>query len=485
MTRRLAGLVVLLALLAPAAAAHAADFTVNHGGNDGDDTPGDTQCETNVAGQCTLRAALEEANALAGTDAISFAGAITDIDVPSTLDASDQVSITGPVTLDWTGAAGPLLRFVVGAADSTIEDVDVLGGTTAGIDVATSGVTVRRTRVSGSGGHGIDLNGNAVTVTASPIFGNAGQPIADSPVAAPASLRVGPRQADGTLPVTGATTAGGVLELFRGNPAATSPIALIAGPLVPAGGFSHVLATEPQPASALSATITSAGTSGFAATTVPFDVVSPQLVGAVAISLNEVTVQLSEPVWADSVQAGDFALEMAGVARPIDGIRIEPGGAQVTLISSMPWGHGEAGRLSLGPPGSLLDAGGNASLAAATVGVAAAPGDLISPVGSSLSIRPSSLCVTRSRTCRRTGTTVRFVAGEGGRAHLVLMRGNRRIGEDEALSDVGRNRIRFNGRLGNRKLRAGNYRMLLYLEDAVGNLTLEPPLQLFTIRRTR
>lgn len=485
MTARLAGLAAVAATLALAPAAYAAPFVVNDAGDGGDDTPGDTQCETSVVGQCTLRAALEEANALGGTDTVTFAGAITDIDVPTTLQASDTVSITGPVMLNWTGNAGALLRLAAGAHNSVIEDLDMIGGITAGIEVNTTGVTIRRTRVSGSDGHGIDLNGNAATITASPIFGNDGQPIAESPVTSPQGLRVGPRRTDGTLPVNGSTPAGGVLEIFRGNPTATLPIALIAGPSVPAGPFAHVLATEPQPASALSATIRNGGTSGFAATTVPFDVVSPDLAGAVAISTNEVAVQLSEPVRADSVQAEDFSLQMAGSARPISALRIEPGGAQVTLTSSVPWGHGEAGALQLGPPGSLLDAGGNASLAATGVRVAAAPGDLIPPIGSSLSIRPSSLCLTISRTCRRTGTTVRFVASEAGRAHLVLMRGNRRIGEDEALSEVGRNRIRFNGRLGNRKLRPGRYRMLVYLEDAVGNLTVEPPIQLFGIRPSR
>jgi hypothetical protein len=463
-------LAALLASLVPAAAANAATFTVTD--------PGD-------AGANTLRQALDDANANPDADTIVFDPAVTDIDVLTTLEATETVTITGPVTLNWTGNAGPLLRLQAGAEDSVIEDLDVLGGTTAGIDVATTGVTIRRTRVSGSAGHGVELNNNRATITASPIFGNDGQPVAESPVPAPQGLRVGPRQADGTLPVTGTTSAGGVLEIFRGNPTATSPIALIAGPNVAAGSFAHVLATEPQPASALSATIRNAGTSGFAATTVPFDVVSPGLAGAVAISTNEVTVQFSEPLRPDSVQVEDFALEMAGAARPIIALRMEPGGAQVTLTSSVPWGHGEAGALQIGPPGSLLDAGGNASLVASGVRVAAAPGDLIAPIGSSLSIRPKSLCLTRSRRCRRTGTTVRFVASEAGRAHLVLMRGNRRIGEDEAISEVGRNRIRFNGRLGNRKLRPGRYRMLVYLEDAVGNLTIEPPIQLFGIRSSR
>lgn len=224
------------------------------------------------------------------------------------------------------------------------------------------------------------------------------------------------------------------------------------------------------------------GTSGSAAQTTP-EAAPPDLVGAVAISQNEVTVQMSEPLRPDTVDTADFALDMAGVARPISALRIEPDGAQITLTSPSTWGHGEAGNVTLGPPGSVLDVDGNANQASTTRRVAAAPGDFVPPVASSLSIRPRSFCLTRSRTCRRTGTTVSFVAGEAGRAHLVLMRGDRPIGTDVALSEAGRNRIRFTGRLGNRKLSAGNYRMLLYLEDEVGNLTVEPPIQLFSVRR--
>jgi hypothetical protein len=116
--------------------------------------------------------------------------------------------------------------------------------------------------------------------------------------------------------------------------------------------------------------------------------------------------------------------------------------------------------------------------------VAAAPGDFFGPVASSLAIRPRALCLTRSRRCRRTGATVRFLSNEEGRARLVVMRGNRRVGEDIANATTGRNTVRFNGRLRGRKLRAGSYRMLLFIEDRVGNETDEPPIQRFTVRRS-
>ena len=46
-------------------------FTVNSTGDGGDANPGDGLCDTG-AGECTLRAAIEEANAHAGDDGIFF-----------------------------------------------------------------------------------------------------------------------------------------------------------------------------------------------------------------------------------------------------------------------------------------------------------------------------------------------------------------------------------------------------------------------------
>jgi hypothetical protein len=43
--------------------------------------------------------------------------------------------------------------------------------------------------------------------------------------------------------------------------------------------------------------------------------------------------------------------------------------------------------------------------------------------------------------------------------------------------------LKFNGRLGSRKLRAGRYRLLMYVQDPVGNVTDQPPIVLFTVRR--
>src|SRR3990172_2701311 len=60
---------VLVQYVTPASTA---TLTVNSTGDGSDVAPGNGICETATPGECTLRAAIEEANALGGTDVISF-----------------------------------------------------------------------------------------------------------------------------------------------------------------------------------------------------------------------------------------------------------------------------------------------------------------------------------------------------------------------------------------------------------------------------
>ncbi len=103
---RLAGLAVLLLLAAFLAIdglreeAHAATFTVNSTGDEPDDIPGDGICHT-ALNTCTLRAAIQTANGLAGADSIQFsiAGVISP--------ASPLPVIFQPLSIDATAGAGP------------------------------------------------------------------------------------------------------------------------------------------------------------------------------------------------------------------------------------------------------------------------------------------------------------------------------------------------------------------------------------------
>jgi hypothetical protein len=80
--------------------------------------------------------------------------------------------------------------------------------------------------------------------------------------------------------------------------------------------------------------------------------------------------------------------------------------------------------------------------------------------------------------------TISFVTTEPGKARVVIQRGNKRVGT-RLYSGItaGPNTLKFNGRLGGRKLRAGRYRLLLFVQDPVGNVTDQPPITLFDIRR--
>jgi CSLREA domain-containing protein len=84
--------------------AAAATFAVNSNADAVDANPGDGVCQTTTPGQCTLRAAVQEANALPGADTItvpagtytlSIAGAGENAAATGDLDVTQDVSITG------------------------------------------------------------------------------------------------------------------------------------------------------------------------------------------------------------------------------------------------------------------------------------------------------------------------------------------------------------------------------------------------------
>ena len=109
-TRRivLAGL-ALCCLLAAGAPAHATTFTVDDDADEVDATPGDGMCAT-ASATCTLRAAVMEANALPGADAIDF---------------SQEVDFSGSVTLT---IAGPSEDFAASGDLDVLEDLEIGGG---------------------------------------------------------------------------------------------------------------------------------------------------------------------------------------------------------------------------------------------------------------------------------------------------------------------------------------------------------------------
>jgi len=285
------------------------------------------------------------------------------------------------------------------------------------------------------------------------------------------------------LRLSGSNPSGGTYEIFHGSPfSATEPTFLEAFGADP-GAFTYNFAGEPPPGDTFALTVTNGGTSEFATVAVPSDVTSPDIIRAGALSPTEVRIIPSEPLDPGSVQPQDFTLTMAGQDRPVSATATATDGSAVTLTSSG-WKAGEAGYVQLAGAGVLNDLAGNASQVTTRLRVAAAPGDFIAPIAGQLALSPRSICLTHGRGCPATGTTIRFVTTESGKATVVIQRGNRRIGKRVYNAvGAGLNSLKFNGRLGGRKLRAGRYRLLVYVQDLVGNVSDEPPIALLSVRR--
>ena len=368
----------------------------------------------------------------------------------------------------------------------SVTDPDIAGVAGDGMRLTGVGTTVSRGSIRGNNGHGVAISGQNNTVTRVTFYSNGGRPVSLGPganggIQPPQNLRIGPRRADGSLPLTG--TANGTVELWTGNPGSTG-VPTFLDALSAGGDFAYSFASEPAPGTVFSAMTISGGSSEFATVAVPSDVASPEIRSARALDTERVRVDPTETLDPASVQKEDFALNMAGADRAITDISVAPDGSFVTLVSSG-WREGEAGYVQVVAPGAVTDPSGNQSQTAPRLRVAAAPGDFRSPLGAKLAIRPKTICLTRGRRCRRPGMTIRFETPEPGKATIVIKRGNKIVGRRTYGNIVaGQNRLKFNGRLNARKLRAGRYRFLLYLQDMVGNVTDQPPITLFSVRRT-
>jgi hypothetical protein len=412
-------------------------------------------------------------SAVAAGGSVDFAPALPQISLDSTIVASLPVAINddeGDVTVAASGSftsGDPVLEFATGSATSSVQGVS-FGGPIK-VDDAVTGVRVER----------------------SPIF-SAANPIAlgtgsNGDIAAPQNLRVGPRQPNGTLPVSGTVAAGSRVDVYSGDPAGTDATRFI-GAAAPSGSsFSLVPSPELAPGGKVSATVTGSGTSQYATVAVPTDVTSPTLRNAFAFTTNEVIVTPSEPLAAGSLNLSDFRLQMAGVPRPITQGGVSPDGSRVYLISSQPWNPGEAGGISLPGAGAITDAAGNFNLGPNPISVGAAPGDFQPPAVLGLKLRPSKVCLTKAKSCKHPGVTISFVTNEVGKAVVVINRAsNRRAGEFvKKVSAPGVVKIPWHGTIHGRKLRAGRYVVEVSMRDNVGNVTDSPPFQVIHIVRTK
>jgi CSLREA domain-containing protein len=148
--------------------AGAATFVVNSTGDAGDNSAGDGVCNDG-SGNCTLRAAIEEANALAGADVINFS--ITGGGPHTFTPASAYPTITGQVTIDGTTepdyvstpvvelngtSAGAASGLSITAGSSTVKGLAINRFSASGIVIGTNGSNIVEGCFIGT-----DVNGTA------------------------------------------------------------------------------------------------------------------------------------------------------------------------------------------------------------------------------------------------------------------------------------------------------------------------------------
>jgi hypothetical protein len=136
---------VFLSLSLTSGQAIAASFTVNLNTDAHDVNAGNGVCDSDLAAtgaQCTLRAAIEETNALAGIDFISFSLAL-----PNTINLTiGELSIVGSVGIDGPGARSLTVQRAAGAAEFRIFTVQAIN-----TSVAISSITIANGQLSGAG----------------------------------------------------------------------------------------------------------------------------------------------------------------------------------------------------------------------------------------------------------------------------------------------------------------------------------------------
>lgn len=193
MTRHGSRLLTLAAAIVAASSASAsgATFAVNSTADSADPNTADNVC--NDAGVCTLRAAIQQANATAGADVILFdLGGSTIVPGSPLPDVTDTVRIdTEPgdadfaplITLDGANQDAPGLTFLPGAGGSTVTGLGFERWGQTGLIAAAANVTVQRSwfgvgGVSGTtarpNGFGILVTGDNPSITDNVIAANTG-----------------------------------------------------------------------------------------------------------------------------------------------------------------------------------------------------------------------------------------------------------------------------------------------------------------------
>jgi hypothetical protein len=150
-------LLVAASLSLSAAPAAAATFTVNTTTEGGDANLGNGECATS-AGQCSLRAAIEEANNFGGADIIVLPAGEYHLGAAQLM-LSDAAEVLG------AGAATTIID------QDTFDRIFLIG---SGVTATISGVTIRGGATPTNDGGGIDNQGNLTLVRVAVLDNNAG-----------------------------------------------------------------------------------------------------------------------------------------------------------------------------------------------------------------------------------------------------------------------------------------------------------------------
>ena len=181
---------------------HAA-FIVNHTADVGDDNPGDGICDTG-AGNCTLRAAIQETNALPGADSITLPAGTYALTIPGRLEdaaASGDLDITDDLTISGAGAASTI---VDGALDRVF---DIKGSSVVRI----TGVTIR------NGNDELTVDGGAAAINGGGILNEGTLALTDSTVSSNNASDGGGIFNVGTLTLTNSAVSFNAVDNFFGD----------------------------------------------------------------------------------------------------------------------------------------------------------------------------------------------------------------------------------------------------------------------------
>jgi CSLREA domain-containing protein len=151
--------------LEPTAFAAAKVFTVNVNGDGHDANPGDGICETSISGNCSLRAAIEEANANSGADTINFN--IPGAGVHTISPASPLPNITESVVINGYSQSGASINnSLANSGDNAVLLIQLqgsnAGSSASGLTVVAGSTTIQGLVINSfSTGSAISVSGSA------------------------------------------------------------------------------------------------------------------------------------------------------------------------------------------------------------------------------------------------------------------------------------------------------------------------------------